>query len=87
MGASTTQNIFSMKPEKFATSISIACITDFSNIQKLKSKKIWLIHGKQNIENLYIGSEKLYRKLAGNKHTYLCYSNTRSTQPNAIQPN
>lgn len=67
MGASTAQDLFSMEPDKFAALVSIAGVPSFTNIRQLKSKKIWLIHGKKDADNPYIGSERLYRMLAGNK--------------------
>ncbi|SDR04587.1 Phospholipase/Carboxylesterase [Chryseobacterium soldanellicola] len=82
MGASTAQNLFSLRPEKFAALISIAGVADFSNIEKLKRKKIWLIHGKQDIDNPYMVSEELYRKLAGNKK--LIFSSYKNLDHNNI---
>lgn len=39
-------------------------------------EQIWLIHGKQDTDNPYIGSEQLYRKLAGNKRLiFTSYNN------------
>lgn len=68
MGASTAQNILNINPEKFAALVSIAGVPDLSNLKKLKNKKIWLIHGKKDIENPYIGSTELYARLGNNKN-------------------
>lgn len=68
MGASTAQNIMNINPEKFAALVSIAGVPDFSNLKKLKNKNIWLIHGKKDIENPYIGSAALYTSLGDNKN-------------------
>ena len=66
MGASTAQNLINLAPEKFATMVSIAAVPDLSNLDKLKHKDIWLIHGEKDTSNPYIGSEVLYKKLDGN---------------------
>lgn len=65
MGASTAQNLLSMAPGNFAALVSIAGVPDFSNIGGIRGKKIWLIHGKKDLDNLYQGSEALYGKLKG----------------------
>lgn len=66
MGASTAQNLINLAPEKFAAMVSIAAVPDLSNLDKLKHKDIWLIHGEKDTSNPYIGSEVLYKKLDGN---------------------
>lgn len=66
MGASTAQNLINLAPEKFAAMVSIATVPDLSNLDKLKHKDIWLIHGEKDTSNPYIGSEVLYKKLDGN---------------------
>ncbi|MES2653525.1 MAG: alpha/beta fold hydrolase [Bacteroidota bacterium] len=68
MGGSTAQNILNNKPHKFAAIVSIAAVPDISNLKKLNKKNIWLIHGKLDTENPYVGSEYLYRKLSHNKN-------------------
>lgn len=68
MGASTAQNLLNINPDKFAAVVSIAGVPDFSNLEKLKNKKIWLIHGAKDIENPYIGSTELYTRLGKNKN-------------------
>lgn len=67
MGASTAQNLMSLKPNKFAAMVAMAAVPDFSNLNKLAKKNIWLIHGEKDIENPYIGSVNLYNKLTSNK--------------------
>lgn len=67
MGASTAQNLMSIKPQKFAAMLAMAAVPDFSNIKELSAKNIWLIHGEKDIENPYIGSVNLYNKLTSNK--------------------
>jgi predicted peptidase len=55
--------------------------SNFSNLDKIRNKKIWLIHGGEDNENPYAGSEMLYKKLNGNKnllfttYTYLNHNN------------
>ena len=64
MGASTAQNLMTMKPNKFAALVSIAAVPDLSNLKRYKNKKIWLIHGALDFENPYNGSVALYNRLA-----------------------
>ncbi|MEH3113181.1 prolyl oligopeptidase family serine peptidase [Pedobacter terrae] len=66
MGASTAQNLMNMAPKTFAAMVSIAAIPDFVNIKALSQKPIWLIHGRQDHDNPYEGSEYLYRASKGN---------------------
>jgi predicted peptidase len=67
MGASTAQNLLNLEPHKFAAIVSIAAVPDISNLKKLNRQNIWLIHGKLDHENPYVGSEYLYKKLSHNK--------------------
>ena len=67
MGGSTAQHLLNLKPDWFAAMIAIAGVPDFSNLAKIKNKPIWLIHGKQDYENPFLGSEKLFEQLQGNK--------------------
>ncbi|OXA70294.1 phospholipase [Flavobacterium aquidurense] len=68
MGASTAQNLLNIAPDKFAATVSVAAVPDFSNLKKLNKKNIWLIHGQKDDENPYIGSVELFDKLSSNKH-------------------
>jgi predicted peptidase len=68
MGGSTAQNLLNIAPNKFAATVSVAAIPDFSNLKKLEKKNIWLIHGKKDDENTYIGSLELFNKLSSNKN-------------------
>lgn len=68
MGASTAQNLMNLSPNTFAAIVSVASVPDFSNLIKIKEKNIWLIHGKKDDENPYIGSVELYNKLSSNKN-------------------
>lgn len=68
MGGSTAQNLMNLSPDTFAAIISVASVPDFSNLTKIKEKNIWLIHGKNDDENPYIGSVELYDKLSFNKN-------------------
>ncbi|MFF5383738.1 prolyl oligopeptidase family serine peptidase [Pedobacter suwonensis] len=68
MGASTAQNLMNMAPETFAAMLSIAAVPDFVNIKAIGQKPIWLIHGRQDYDNPYEGSEYLYRALKGNRN-------------------
>lgn len=51
MGASTTINALSLRPDLFAAAVTFAGIPQFDKIDVLKSKSIWLIHGNKDIEN------------------------------------
>jgi len=68
MGASTAQNLMSIKPNKFAALVSIAAVPDFSNLKKMNQKNIWLIHGEKDNENPYSGSFELFNRLSPNKN-------------------
>jgi predicted peptidase len=68
MGGSTAQNLMNLDPNTFAAVVSVAAVPDLSNLNKIKDKNIWLIHGKQDDENPYIGSVELYNKLSTNKN-------------------
>lgn len=68
MGASTVQNLMNLFPNKFAAIVSVAAVPDFSNIKRLKHKNIFLIHGKNDLDNPYNGSLELFTKLKGNKN-------------------
>jgi len=63
MGGSSAQNLMALNPDLFTAMISIAGVPDFSNISKIKKKPIWLIHGRKDEENLFKGSEELYRSI------------------------
>ena len=67
MGGSTSQNLMNLQPNTFAAVVSVAAVPDLSNLNKIKEKNIWLIHGKNDDENPYIGSVELYNKLSSNK--------------------
>lgn len=81
MGASTGQNLMSLKPGLFAALVSIAAVPDFSNLPGLAGKPVWLIHGKQDDENPYPGSVALYQALKQNRqllfttYTHLNHNN------------
>lgn len=68
MGGSTAQNLLNIAPKKFAATVSVAAVPDFSNLKKLSKKNIWLIHGEKDDENPYIGSLELFNKLSSNKN-------------------
>lgn len=68
MGGSTAQNLMNLDPDTFAAVVSVAAVPDLSNLNKIKDKNIWLIHGKQDDENPYIGSVELYNKLSTSKN-------------------
>lgn len=68
MGGSTAQNLMNLKPNTFAAVVSVASVPDLSNLNKIKEKNIWLIHGKNDDENPYIGSVELYNKLLSDKN-------------------
>lgn len=68
MGGSTAQNLMNLDPDTFAAVVSVAAVPDLSNLNKIKEKNIWLIHGKQDDENPYIGSVEIYNKLSTSKN-------------------
>lgn len=68
MGGSTAQNLMNLNPNTFAAIVSVAAVPDLSNLNKIKEKNIWLIHGKKDDENPYIGSVELYNKISSNKN-------------------
>jgi predicted peptidase len=68
MGGSTAQNLMNLQPDTFAAVVSVAAVPDLSNLNKMKEKNIWLIHGKNDDENPYIGSVELYNKLSSDKN-------------------
>lgn len=68
MGGSTAQNLLNLSPNTFAAVVSVAAVPDLSNLNNIKEKNIWLIHGKNDDENPYIGSVELYKKLSSNKN-------------------
>lgn len=61
MGASTAQDLLNIAPKTFAAIVSIAAVPNFSNLNTIRNKKIWLIHGGEDNENPYAGSEVLYK--------------------------
>ena len=63
MGASTTINALSARPDFFAAGISIAGIPEFDNIDKLREIPIWLIHGMEDEVNSISSDEKFYEEL------------------------
>ncbi|KIO52499.1 carboxylesterase family protein [Flavobacterium hibernum] len=71
MGGSTVQNLLSIAPNKFAATVSVAAVPDFSNLKKLSKKNIWLIHGEKDDENPYVGSVELFDKLSSNENLIL----------------
>ncbi|MEO8236557.1 MAG: prolyl oligopeptidase family serine peptidase [Flavobacterium sp.] len=82
MGGSTAQNLLNIAPNKFAATVSVAAVPDFSNLKKLSRKNIWLIHGEKDDENPYIGSIELFNKLASNKN--LVFTTLRNLNHNNI---
>jgi len=68
MGGSTSQNLMNLQPNTFAAVVSVAAVPDLSNLNKIKEKNIWLIHGKNDDENPYVGSVELYNKLSSDKN-------------------
>ena len=71
MGASTAQDLLNIAPKTFAAIVSIAAVPNFSNLNTIRNKKIWLIHGGEDNENPYAGSEVLYKNSRGIKISYL----------------
>lgn len=76
MGGSTAQNLMNLQPNTFAAVVSVAAVPDLSNLNKIKEKNIWLIHGEKDDENPYIGSVELYNKLSSDKNlTFTTFTN------------
>ncbi|WP_343531994.1 prolyl oligopeptidase family serine peptidase [Pedobacter sp.] len=76
MGGSTALHLLNQKPTLFAAAIAVAGVPDFSNLTRIRNKPIWLIHGKQDDDNPFLGSEKLFEKLKGNtKARFTIYEN------------
>lgn len=76
MGGSTALHLLRLKPDWFAAMIAIAGVPDFSNLANIKNKPIWLIHGKQDNDNPFSGSEKLFEQLKSNKNArFTIYEN------------
>ncbi|KPH13741.1 prolyl oligopeptidase family serine peptidase [Chryseobacterium sp. ERMR1:04] len=67
MGGSTAQNLMSLQPNTFAAMVSVAAVPDLSNLNAIKEKNIWLIHGKKDDDNPYVGSVELFNKLPSDK--------------------
>jgi len=76
MGGSTAQNLMNLSPDTFAAIVSVASVPDLSNLAKIKDKNIWLVHGKNDDENPYIGSVQLFDKLSSNKNLIFTTFNT-----------
>ncbi|MFC4740500.1 dienelactone hydrolase family protein [Flavobacterium ponti] len=51
MGASTTINALSLRPDLFAAAVSFAGIPQFDKMDVLKNKPIWIIHGNKDTDN------------------------------------
>lgn len=76
MGGSTAQHLLSQDPNLFAAMVAVAGVPNFSNIQQISKKPIWLIHGLKDNENPFVGSEKLFELLNGNnKLRFTIYDN------------
>jgi len=63
MGGSTVINSLSVRPDLFAAGISISGIPEFSNIEKLSTIPIWLIHGIDDTENPINSDEQFYKEI------------------------
>jgi len=76
MGGSAAQNLMNLRPDLFTAMVSIAGVPDFSNLEGIKEKPIWLIHGKNDVENPFEGSEVLYKELKNiGKVRFTAYEN------------
>ena len=75
MGASTAQNLMSLRPDLFAAVVSIAAVPDVSDLQALKTRPIWLIHGDKDDENPFEGSQVLLNALkSGGQAKFTIYT-------------
>lgn len=63
MGGSTVINSLQARPDLFAAGISISGIPQFSNIEKLSTIPIWLIHGMDDTENPINSDEQFYKEM------------------------
>lgn len=68
MGGSTAQNLLNIAPNRFAATVSVAAIPDFTNLKKISNKNLWLIHGEKDDENPYVGSLELFNRLTSNRN-------------------
>lgn len=66
MGGSTVQNLLRYMGGSVAAVVSIAAVPDKKAARYMKRLPIWLIHGKLDTENPFLGSEILYRWLGSN---------------------
>lgn len=64
MGGSTVINSLSARPDLFAAGISISGIPQFTNIEKLSTIPIWLIHGIDDTENPIKSDEQFYQQIS-----------------------
>jgi predicted peptidase len=85
MGGSSVINLLNYSPTLFTAAVAISGVPQFDNINKLQQLPIWLIHGKQDLENPFIGSEKFYEGLqSGQRVKFWQLENT--THHNIISP-
>jgi len=66
MGASTTINALSLRPDLFAAGVSFAGIPQFDRIAVLKNKPIWLIHGNKDTDNTIESDLQFFEELKSN---------------------
>ena len=63
MGASSVIDLLNFRPDQFAAAVAIAGVPQFDHITPLKNIPIWLIHGKNDTENPFSGSELFYKEI------------------------
>lgn len=66
MGASTTINALSLRPDLFAAAVTFAGIPQFDKIDVLKNKPIWLIHGNKDTDNTINSDLQFFEELKYN---------------------
>lgn len=69
MGASTTINSLSIRPDLFAAAVSISGIPQFNKVDALREIPIWMVHGNTDTVNAIASDLQLYKELGDNGHT------------------
>jgi predicted peptidase len=68
MGGSTVINALSLRPDLFASGVSISGIPQFDKMDVLSNIPIWLIHGNLDTENPFKSEEQFFKEISFNKN-------------------
>lgn len=68
MGGSTVINALSLRPDLFASGVSISGIPQFDEMEALSNIPIWLIHGNKDTENPFKSDEQFFKEINFNKN-------------------